>query len=216
MCFSATASFTAATLIAGVGIMAIRRATLLRELPLASIPLGLAAQQGIEGRLWLALTDHVPSQWLTTIYIVIALVVWPPFLPLAVGLVEPQPKRRQLLFSLIPAGLAVAAYSMVIVIAHPYTASIVNARICYISPEPFPDFALATYAVCICVPPLLSSHASLRSFGFSVMCGAFVSAAAYYFNFISVWCFFAALASVIILAFFERRRLYAGMALRSF
>ena len=53
MCFSATASFLAAGVTGAIEVVAIARTRRASEAPLAAAPLIFAAQQGIEGLLWL-------------------------------------------------------------------------------------------------------------------------------------------------------------------
>ena len=60
MCFSATASFTAGSVLSAVGIATIMKAERKSEVPFAMIPLLFGVQQFIEGVVWLTLRD-VPS-----------------------------------------------------------------------------------------------------------------------------------------------------------
>ena len=91
MCFSALASFSVA---AGTGLVGALTATKIsnwREVPLAFIPLIFAMQQTIEGTLWVILpaaSEPALSGVLPNIFAFIALVIWPLWSPLAVGLVE--------------------------------------------------------------------------------------------------------------------------------
>ena len=54
MCFSAEVSFTAAGVLGALGAVCIGQASRLREKPLAAIPLLFAAQQALEGFIWLS------------------------------------------------------------------------------------------------------------------------------------------------------------------
>jgi hypothetical protein len=56
MCFSATASFSAASITAVIGVATLWQVKHRRELLLAAIPLIFAFQQAIEGALWLHLS----------------------------------------------------------------------------------------------------------------------------------------------------------------
>src|SRR6185312_5966054 len=112
MCFSAAASFTAAGLLAMTGIATLAQVRKRTELPLALTPLLFAAQQAVEGALWLTVPagrDH--SLTLANIFAAIALVVWPVMIPLAMALVEREPLRRLVMLIMIPAGIGVAVYS---------------------------------------------------------------------------------------------------------
>jgi hypothetical protein len=65
---------------------------------------------------------------------------------------------------------------------------------------------LAIYLFCTCLPPLISSSRTLNLFGVIVAAGLGIAILAFYESFVSVWCFFAALASFTLLRFFRERR----------
>ena len=206
MCFSATASFTAAALTGAVGTATLTHVRKAREFPLAGMPMLFGVQQALEGALWLLLPrGGAIVQGLVHAFATIALVIWPPLVPIAISLVEPQKARRRLLYALIPAGLAVAAYSAFSMPQHPYSASLSSAGICYVNGVSYSDAAFAAYILCTCLPPLLSTDRRLKLVGAVVVAGMLVSSALYYASFISVWCFFAAIASALIYAFFQDR-----------
>lgn len=66
---------------------------------------------------------------------------------------------------------------------------------------------LGLYILCVCLPPLLSASRVLNLFGVIVIAGLAITFLAFYESFISVWCFFAALASLTILKFLRDRSL---------
>lgn len=205
MCFSAAASFSAAALTGTTGAVTLAHVSKAREIPLASMPLLFSLQQAIEGTLWLILPrGRGPAQALVAMFLTIALVVWPVLAPLAIGLVESQRTRRVLIFALLPAGVAVAVYSALSLVQHPYAASLTGSGICYISGVPYPSAIFAAYVLCICIPLLLSTNFLLKIFGIVVVIGMIVSNLVYYVGFISVWCFFAATASGVIWLFFPK------------
>jgi len=213
MCFSATASFAAAALTGAVGVATLGRVKRLRDIPLASIPLVFGAQQAIEGTLWLGLRADPGSssnQALAATFTAIALVLWPALAPLAIGLAERNKTVRLLIYALLPVGIILGSYSMLLIAQHPYTATIVNANICYISGASYPTAGLVAYVVCTCLPPLLSTDIFVRRAGVSIGVGMGISSVFYYQGFFSVWCFFAALASAMIFGSFQRRSAPAG------
>lgn len=53
MCFSATASFSVAAITAMIGIAAVKHVKRPRDLMVAGVPVLFAAQQAVEGFLWL-------------------------------------------------------------------------------------------------------------------------------------------------------------------
>ena len=199
MCFSATASFTAASVLATAGLFTLSRARSVRELPLAGVPVLFAAQQAIEGALWLTLPhpeSAVLSGWLANAFALIALVIWPVYAPLAVLLV-----RRGCggLRCGSASGWArsFALYSAHDMMLHPYHVVRAPASLCYINNSPYPLYALAIYLPAVCGAFLVASDRLIRLFGLAILGGLAVSLAAFYADVVSVWCFFASLASLI-------------------
>lgn len=204
MCFSATASFGAAAILGGIGAMTVTKVAKPSELPLAVVPLVFAVQQGLEGMLWLTVPFGRSSGiWLASAFAAIALILWPVLTPIAAALVEPKRKRRRLIYTLLLPGGVVAVYSAVTMFTHPYLAWPASRALIYVNNDPYPPALAAAYLIAICAPPLLSSSRPLRIFGAIVLAGLAVSMLAFYESVVSVWCFFAALASVTLLAHFR-------------
>src|SRR6185437_645962 len=108
MCFSATASFSAAGILTLAGAATLSKARDVRERPLAAVPLIFALQQGIEGLLWLTVpSGHPAGRGFATAFAGLALIVWPLFTPLAVGRAETLRNRRRLILGLTGPGLGV-------------------------------------------------------------------------------------------------------------
>ena len=207
MCFSAAASFSAAGLLGITGIATLAQVRKRAELPLALAPLLFAAQQAVEGALWLTVPEgRAHSFTFANIFVAIALVVWPVLIPLAVALVERDPLRRLVMLIFAPAGIGVAVYSAGTTLAHPYLAWPVGRTLTYVDNHPYSPTMMAIYLFCTCLPPLISSSRTLNLFGVIVAAGLGIAMLAFYESFVSVWCFFAALASFTLLRFFRDRR----------
>ena len=91
MCFSATASFGVGAVLLTSGVATMKKVKEPNLIPFASISLIFAAHQITEGMLWLALTGTALSGWeyqLTYAYIIIAQILWPITLPIAMVLIE--------------------------------------------------------------------------------------------------------------------------------
>jgi hypothetical protein len=206
MCFSAPVSFGAAALLGVTGLASLTQVRKVTDLPLASVPLLFAAQQGIEGALWLTVPDgRAHSALLANLFAAIALIVWPLLIPASIALVERDMARRLIMLMLLPASIGVAVYSAGTTLAHPYLAWPVGHTLTYVDNHPYSPSMMAIYLLCTCVPPLLSSSRALRLFGLIVTIGLAVAMFAFFESFVSVWCFFAALASLTVLAFFRAR-----------
>ena len=207
MCFSATASFTAAGLLGVTGIATLAAAKRRAEIPLASVPLLFAAQQAAEGALWLTVpAGREHSVGLANTFLLFALVLWPLYVPIAHALVERDAARRLAMLVLWPAGIGVAIYSAGSMLAHPYRAWPVGHSLTYVNNHPYSPTMAALYFLCTSLPPLVASNRAINLFGVILAAGLGVALIAFYESFVSVWCFFAGLASLILLRFFRAPR----------
>lgn len=187
--------------------MAIRRSKSKSELPYAAIPMVFAIQQIIEGGLWLDLQDNpATAHLLTILYLLFSNVLWPFYLPLAVWLIESSPARRRAMAYPLAAGAAIALFFLYKIITHPVSAAIEGAHIRYDLPHHHQDLAFSFYALATCFAPLLSGHRTVRWLGAAIIVAMIGSYAAYTLWFASVWCFFAAVASAIVLLHFSNLR----------
>jgi hypothetical protein len=213
MCFSATASLLSTGLTGAVGIVSLSRANGLRELPLAATPLIFAVQQGIEGLLWLSLpqaSDGSISTGLTFAFLIIAEVFWPVFAPIAALVIEPDKRRRHLMLFCLAIGVGVGAYLLWLIVNQPHSAAILDGHLVYVTEYRHSDVVGLAYLAATALPLLLSSRRTIIALGIIVLVGSATAYAFYWEAFVSVWCFFAAAASVIIVSHFEwahRRRL---------
>lgn len=207
MCFSATASFIAGAGLIAIGTCTVRQTKRHAELPYAAIPVLFGIQQLVEGALWLTFPDKAPhlNIVLTHVYSLFSHIFWPIFVPIAVLLLEPVAWRRNVLRLLALAGALAGIYLSYFFVMDPTISRIVGGHITYLSPHFFLGPVLTLYILGTCVSSLFSSHAEVRWFGVATA-ASLAAAYAFYANwFISVWCFFAAAISVIILLYFRRR-----------
>lgn len=205
MCFSATASFTAGTALSGVGALTLHKSRGKLELPIALVPLLFGIQQFTEGFLWLSLRNDLPhvKVWATYIFSMFSHVLWPIFVPFAILLVEVERRRRTAITVFLALGVGVGVYLLYFIIRLPVTARIYNRSIFYDSPHFFIGGVLVVYFLATCVSGMFSSHRCINIFGVL----AFVLAIAAYEvsvrTFVSVWCFFAAVLSLLIYVHFS-------------
>lgn len=207
MCFSATASFTAGAALLGIGAVTISRARGRAELPFALIPALFGVQQLIEGYLWLTFPDKAPhaNSVLTYAYSFFSHVLWPVYVPIAVLLLEPEAWRRKLLAGIALAGAAVGLYLLYFLVTEPITSEVVGRHISYVSPHFYVVPVMTLYVLSTCVSSLVSSCNTIRWFGVATFVALLAAYAFYAFWFISVWCFFAAVLSMIVLVHFLGR-----------
>ena len=207
MCFSATASFSTGAALLLVGTFTTSRARRAAELPFALIPALFGLQQLIEGALWLTFTNQAPhtNTILTYVYSLFSHVLWPIFVPIAVLLLEPESWRRKVLVGISLAGAAVGLYLLYFLITEPVTSAVVGRHISYASPHFYIAAVMTLYVLATCVSSLVSSCKTIRFFGAATFVALLGAYAFYAFWFISVWCFFAAFLSAIVVVHFSHR-----------
>lgn len=200
MCFSATASFTAGALLLGMGAVTLPMARERRERPFAAIPLLFGVQQVIEGFVWLSFGwgQAQVTDALAQAYSFFSHVLWPVYVPAAAWMMERQGSRRRLLAATSVLSLVVASYLFFMLFADPITASPVGGHIEYSARHLYAPVVMLAYLAATTMSLMLSSRAGVRAFGVAAF-AAFVLAYAFYARwFISVWCFFAAVLSVMV------------------
>lgn len=202
MCFSPTASFSASIVLGAVGTLSVAKNRHTKALPLAAIPIIFAIQQAIEGFLWLNIRGS--GQWtllFTHLFLFFALFWWPIFAPIAVYLVEPNVWRRHILKFICLAGILLGCYLYATFLIHPAPATVVQYCIYYPYTIPYYWVVAVVYLLVIVGAGLLSSYRVIQITSFVMGVLAFISWRIYLINFTSVWCFFAAIASVMLYYF---------------
>lgn len=204
MCFSATASFAASAALGVIGIATVAQVKNRRELPLAIVPLIFAFQQLLEGLIWLSLHDsgnyNLP---LTYIYLFFAFFFWPIYAPIVVYLMEKDNLRKKIISIFFLGGVVVGIWLYSLFIASPTPAEIINKCVYYRSQIgdvilPSILYFFATIGVI-----MASSRRLVNIFGVFAFASALVAWWFYYKNFTSVWCFFAAVLSLLIYFYFR-------------
>jgi hypothetical protein len=203
MCFSATASFTGAAVLCAAGAVTVSNASSLHRMlvPFAGFPLLFAAQQAVEGFLWLELPRPEPGPFRSALVHAFqgyAEVFWPVFAPLAVFLIEPIRWRRWAIGLCLAVGACLAIYLLIKMIQHPYFAFIAGGHVMYRNDYDYPAGIEAPYVLATAGSLMLSSGKAVQLFGLVVLVFFFATYMFVRDAYISVWCFFAALASVMV------------------
>ena len=166
--------------------------------------------------MWLTFRYEAPllNAVMTHAYSFFSHVLWPVYVPVAVLLIEPPGWRRTTLWVLCAAGAAVAIYFMYMLVAFPVVSRATGQHIEYVSPHFFAVAVMGLYLLSTAISPMVSSHRWVKVFGVLALASF---AAAYYFYvqwFISVWCLFAAILSLVLCAHLTlgTRRTRAGAA----
>jgi hypothetical protein len=170
------------------------------------MPLLFAAQQAIEGEIWLRLSDGSSREIIAALsfgFLIFAKVVWPAYTSIAVLLIEPDNRRRQVLYAIAVCGGVISLYVLSRLIEYPPVASICGHSIGYGGEQSALSWQGLIYILCTCVPLLLSSSGTVQILGAMVLVGFLISAYTYSTTFISVWCFFAAADSSLLYFYFR-------------
>jgi len=199
MCFSAEASFAASAVLGVGGIWTLSQVPTPAERPLAAMPVIFAVQQFSEGLVWVGVAQDQTT--LVTVFSHVfsffALFLWPIYTPLAVLRVEPGPTRRRIQEALLVVGICVAVALCGFMTRSPLETHVVRGHLCYhLAGLPYELIGLYFVAVSA---PCFSSHVWLRAFGVALLAALAISLGSYTIEFVSVWCFFAALLSGMLL-----------------
>jgi hypothetical protein len=142
---------------------------------------------------------------MTLAYVFFSHVFWPVFVPIAVLFIEPPGPRRRALAVLVGIGAMVSGWLLEQSLVHGVTSSPVAQHMEYVTPHPFAVLSTAFYVLATGASLLLSSHRTVKLFGILTLL-SFVAAYAFYTRwFVSVWCYFAALLSGVVLLHFKTR-----------
>lgn len=203
MCFSAPASFIASggLLVLGGATYAVARR---KDKILVAIPILFGIQQAFEGIQWLYLNNGSSSRLAGYGFVFFALVVWPIYVPAFVYSLDK--KRKKLLRWFIFTGVALALYFLGLLAMEPLRIREQSACVNYNFNLPLERIIQALYLLVILGSLFASSRPIFRWFGLAIAILAFVSWRLYHRNFISVWCFFAAVVSCMFFVYVQYKR----------
>src|SRR5580658_5851103 len=207
MCFSATANFVGSGVLGAVGVVTLTKVKHRRELLFAAVPTMFAVHQFIEGFVWLGL-DGTLSQTVThdmaAAYMLFAQGLLPFLLPLSVLLFEPNGPSRKRMLPFVVVGGATTLYVLWALAAYPTETYIRQNSIVYMNQATDHPVISIFYVFATCGALLFSKVRAIVVFGLINLVILLVVAAIKEYAFTSVWCAYAAVASVIVLAYFWR------------
>jgi hypothetical protein len=204
VCYSATASFCAGSLLSGISFLTVRKAirTDRSMLVLAFFPLIFGVHQFIEGGVWLTMGTPPFGSILVSSYIAIAFFAWPVLCPLSVAIAEQQSSAVRIAATIFfVVGCLIDAYLM----AKLYHADGIDVKqvghslqylIRYDShPSVVVEYLYAATAI---LPFLLASNSMIKVFGLLTGIAFAISYLLLREVYFSTWCMAAALLSTII------------------
>jgi hypothetical protein len=207
MCFSAGASFGASALLGGMGIVAIVKATSTRQRLFAAIPLIFSVQQLSEGMLWLSLKTPALIAWqpfFIYAFLVCAMAIWPLWIPFTIRLLEKEERRKKVLNVLVGVGAAVTVAVVCILFLFPVEVIPAHHHIHYKFDFPLVSEKLAwiftiLYITATIVAPFMSGYKRMKWLGVAFL-ASYIFTMLFYDGFVvSVWCYCAAVLSVVVL-----------------
>lgn len=204
MCFSAEASFAGGAVISVIGILAVKKVKNPSQAVFALIPLVFAFQQFAEGFVWLSLRfqEYETLQKISTyIFLTMAEVLWPTMIPLSVLLMEKKENKRKLLKILLILGISLSVYYAFCLLTFDVHPQISGFHIQYLNdfPEQLRTPAFYLYVIASITPLFVSSIKRTHILGILMFLSCLVTVIFFTQYVTSVWCFFAALISGVIL-----------------
>jgi hypothetical protein len=212
MCFSATASFTAAGVLATIGVLTLRAAPSTNLKLIASVPLFFAMQQLLEGIVWVTMNSgqtHTPLHQISVYgFLFFAGIFWPVWVPGTLYRLEPNSSKRILLQGTLSIGILIAAFYALVLFLIGSRAEVLSHHISYpLLTGSFSDLqaqygeigyylVLALYVLVIVGSCFISSIPYIWVFGLLTGLGFIVSEIFYAYALGSVWCFFTAAISI--------------------
>jgi hypothetical protein len=203
MCFSAPASFIGGTIISAIGVAAQTRVSKSAQRLFAVIPFFFGFQQFAEGVLWVTLGSGkypVLQDVVTCIFLVTALIIWPIMVPLSVRLMEEVRLRKIILTVLLVTGCLLSAVYAFCLVYYDIFPQINSFHIEYIYnvPQALMTVAFVFYLMVTIIPFFISSVRRMWVFGVLIAISCIVTGIFFSQFLTSVWCFFAAIISVIV------------------
>jgi hypothetical protein len=217
MCFSATANFVGSGVLGTVGVVTLTKVKHRRELLFAALPALFAIHQFMEGFVWLGL-DGILSPAVAhdmgAAFMLYAQGLLPFLLPLSVLLFEPDGKSRRRMLPFLVLGGATTLYILWALTAFPLQLYVRGNSIVYINQATNNTAVAVLYVIATCGSLFFSKIKMMVIFGAANLAILLVVMAMKRYAFTSLWCAYAAVASVIILSYFwrshrERPFLYA-------
>ncbi len=204
MCFSATASLTASAVLALTGVASVASVPKKQWLFFALIPFLFSLQQFFEGVIWLN------GGGTGRFFLFFAFAIWPIWIPMSLFFLEKKDLRRRLLAGVLGLGILVATMYTYILVFYQPEGVIQDSHVKYTFTHtmsfPASFVMLLFYAIATIGPFFVSSHKQMQIFGVLGLVTCLFALYFYTVCFLSVWCFFAAIASTCVIVIMNKKR----------
>jgi len=209
MCFSATANFVGSGVLGAVGVVTLTKVKHRRELLFASLPTLFAFHQFIEGFVWLGLDGILSKQVahnMGAAFVLYAQGLLPFIMPLSVMLFERTRARRRAMMPFVILGGLLMLYMLWGLAAYPLQVWVQGNSIVYVNRATNMTWVAVLYIIATCGSLFFSKIPMMVAFGGANLFILLVVTAVKRYACTSLWCAYAAVASVIILAYFWKSR----------
>ena len=207
MCFSATANFVGSGVLGAIGVVTLTKVRHRREILFAALPTLFAIHQFIEGFVWLGL-DGILSPAVThdmgAAFMLYAQGLLPFLLPLSVMLFEVDRKSRTRMLPFLIIGGGTTLYILWALTAFPLQLYVRGNSIVYINQATNNTAVAVLYVIATCGSLFFSKVRAMVAFGAANLTILLIVMAFKRYAFTSLWCAYAAIASIIILVYFWR------------
>jgi hypothetical protein len=211
VCFSATANFVGSGVLGTIGVATLTKVKHKRELLFAALPTFFAIHQFIEGFVWLGL-DGILSPAVThnmgAAFVLYAQGLLPFLMPLSILLFEPDTKSRRRMLPFLAIGTGTTLYMLWALMAYPLHIFVRGDSIVYINDGTNNTTLAILYVIATCGSLFFSQVRAMVAFGVANLAILLTVMAVKRYAFTSLWCAYAAIASVIILVYFWKSRLH--------
>jgi hypothetical protein len=207
LCFSAAANFIGSGALAAIGVVTLTKVKHRRELLFAALPTLFAIHQFIEGFVWLGL-DGILSPAVAhdmgAAFMLYAQGLLPFLLPLSVLLFESDAKSRRRMLPFLVLGGGTTLYILWALTAYPLQVYIRGDSIVYINQATNNTAVALLYVIATCGSLFFSKVRAMIIFGAVNLVILLAVMEFKRYAFTSLWCAYAAVASLIILIYFWR------------
>ncbi len=189
-------------MLTAIGVASVKKINKPSQALYASMPLLFACQQFIEGFVWLSLTNPEYSYWQsipTNLFLFFAQVLWPIWVPLSIFLIEENKTRKKILLVLLAIGILLSSYISYCMFNYTVDAYLSPYHVNYVPHFPKINPMLgALYFLPIFLPSFVSGIKNMFWQGLLLVLSYVVTKLLFNDAVISVWCFFAALVSIMV------------------
>jgi hypothetical protein len=209
VCFSATANFVGSSGLAVLGVLTFTKVKHRRELLFAALPTMFAVHQFIEGFVWLGL-DGMLSPAVThgagEAFMLYAQGLLPFLMPLSVFLFEASASHRKRMLPFVVLGAGTSLYMLWALMTFPLEIFVKGNSIVYINQGTNHTTLAILYVIATCGSLFFSKVRDMVIFGAANLLILLVVMGVKRYAFTSLWCAYASVASVIVLAYFWNTR----------